>query len=306
MPAREFTGRACAALSVVAVLVAIVVTAAVTRAVIADDVPVPTESEPGAYTKRYVGQVLDRYERDGRQATLDYINGGGGVDGDWYMFVIDAETDRMLAHATIPSRVGGDMNTRVDVNGYAYGPALLAATPDGTWVDYVFLNPASGEGGRKHVWAVERDGLIFASGWYEPSYEKPPATKAEPGAYTKEYVARAVFRYQGEGRDPTIDYFNSPESVDGEWYLFIVDETGEVIAHPTVPENVGRSLYGPLGTDVTGRDFGSEIMAATEVGKWVDYVYLNPATGREGVKHSWVVRHDGLVFGSGWYEDPSG
>ena len=31
-------------------------------------------------------------------------------------------------------------------------------------------------------------------------------------------------------------------------------------------------------------------------------VYRNPETGEEGRKHSWVVLHDGLIFGSGWYE----
>ena len=34
----------------------------------------------------------------------------------------------------------------------------------------------------------------------------------------------------------------------------------------------------------------------------MDYVFLNPATGGEGIKHSWVERHGGLVIGSGWYE----
>ena len=43
-------------------------------------------------------------------------------------------------------------------------------------------------------------------------------------------------------------------------------------------------------------------LEVTEAGRWVDYLFVNPATGEEGIKHSWVVRHDGLVIGSGWYE----
>ena len=43
--------------------------------------------------------------------------------------------------------------------------------------------------------------------------------------------------------------------------------------------------------------------------KWVTYVYKNPAggdlsadpTGEFQLKNAWVVRHDGLLFGSGWY-----
>ncbi len=265
--------------------------------------PAPGRDEPGAYTKWYVRQALDRYEREGRLAALDYYNGGGGVDGEWYIFITDATTDRLVAHATIPSRVGGDIDSRVDVTGYPYGKALLAAPEDGAWVDYVFLNPAAGEGKRKHVWAVRRDDLIFASGWYESSYQAEPPTKAEPGAYTKAFVADAIWRYQGEGRQAVIDYYNSPRSIDGEWYVFISDDQGVLLSHAAIPENVGESLYGPLGTDSTGYDFGSEMAAAPESGKWVDYVYLNPATGEEGTKHSWVVRHDDLIFGAGWYEE---
>ena len=40
----------------------------------------------------------------------------------------------------------------------------------------------------------------------------------------------------------------------------------------------------------------------TSSGRWVDYAFFNPATDSEGIKRSWVVRHDGLLIGSGWYE----
>ena len=41
---------------------------------------------------------------------------------------------------------------------------------------------------------------------------------------------------------------------------------------------------------------------ADEDGEWFSYTFTNPSTGAVESKHSWVVRHDGLVFGSGWYE----
>ena len=41
---------------------------------------------------------------------------------------------------------------------------------------------------------------------------------------------------------------------------------------------------------------------ADEDGEWFSYPFPNPAAGTTQIKHSWVVRHDGLVFGSGWYE----
>ena len=33
---------------------------------------------------------------------------------------------------------------------------------------------------------------------------------------------------------------------------------------------------------------------------------VNPVTGEIEDKHFWLVKHDGLVFGSGWHHDESG
>ena len=127
-------------------------------------------------------------------------------------------------------------------------------------------------------------------------------SKSDPPAFTKAFVQQAIDRYDEEGRDATIAYYNTKESVDGEWYIFITDESDVTIARATVPDNIGQSIRGPLGVDSTGYAFGAVMAGATEEGMWVSYVYLNPVTGEEGTKHSWVVERDGLVFGSGWYE----
>ena len=44
------------------------------------------------------------------------------------------------------------------------------------------------------------------------------------------------------------------------------------------------------------------MLSAPEEGKWISYVATNPDTGNEALKHTWMVRYDGLIFGSGWYE----
>lgn len=36
-------------------------------------------------------------------------------------------------------------------------------------------------------------------------------------------------------------------------------------------------------------------------GVWVDYVFLDPVTNEESLKRSWIVQHDGYIFGSGYY-----
>ncbi len=81
----------------------------------------------------------------------------------------------------------------------------------------------------------------------------------------------------------------------------MIAEDGELIGHYD-PEVLGQNLNGPLGTDVNGYNYGPDMPAADEDGKWVSYVFNNPATGDPNSKHSWVVRRDELIFGSGWYE----
>ena len=126
---------------------------------------------------------------------------------------------------------------------------------------------------------------------------------AEPGLYTKAFVAEAIRRYDAEGRDAALAYYNTTESVDGEWYLFVIGEDAQVLAHSAIPENVGLFVKEPLGIDAAGFNFGAAMLAATEQGSWVSYVYENPARGGFlETKHAWVVKHDGLIFGSGWYQ----
>ena len=123
--------------------------------------------------------------------------------------------------------------------------------------------------------------------------------KDDPVAYTKAFVQRAIQRYERDGRQATIDYYNSTESVDGEWYVFIIDQDGFTISHHN-PQFRGRDPS--LRVDATGYFYGDELLGATEEGRWVDYVILNPETGENEQKHTWAVRHEGLLFGSGWYE----
>ena len=125
----------------------------------------PTKEDPAAYTRQVVQQVIDRYERDGMEATLSFVNSTASVDGPWYPFIIN-EDGYTIGHHN-PRFRNREPSERVDPTGYFYGDDLLAATEDGIWVSYVILNPDTGEEQRKHTWAVLHDGWIFGSGWYE-------------------------------------------------------------------------------------------------------------------------------------------
>ena len=133
-------------------------------------------------------------------------------------------------------------------------------------------------------------------------------SRSSPIEYTKFFVEKAISRYDTQGLDATLAYYNRPESIDGQWYVFIIDENDLVIGHPDA-HRLGLDLKGWVGTDANGYNFGPDMLSATGEGKWVSYVFRNPESGSLGSDHSgtlqlknaWVVRHDGLLFASGWY-----
>ena len=131
--------------------------------------------------------------------------------------------------------------------------------------------------------------------------------RSAPAEYTRWVVDSAIASYETRGLDATLAHYNRAESVDGQWYVFIIDQNDLVIAHPD-PERLGLDVKGWVGTDINGYEFGPEMLSADEDGKWVSYVYRNPESGGIGegdfeLKNVWVEKHDGLLFASGWYID---
>ena len=123
----------------------------------------------------------------------------------------------------------------------------------------------------------------------------------DPTSYTVEFVDTAVRFYIDNGLEETVEHFSSEESRLAQYYIFIVDgESGKTIAHPD-PVFIGYDTAGSV--DATGYAHGIEIMSADEEGKWVSYVWTHPDTNELHQKHAWVIRHDGLIFASGWYEE---
>ena len=256
--------------------------------------PIPPKWEPDEYTQYFVKEAIRRYDSEGLDATVDYYNSEESVDGQWYVFILDQD-DIMLAHAVIPALVGRPASEAVAQNNYPAGEAIVSiADENGAWFSFEFPNPVSGIVEAKHSWSVKYDGLTFGSGWYERGIQKSDA----PG-YTRNFVARAIDLYDAIGREDTLAYYNSKESADGQWYIFIGGDDGRMAAHYD-PQRVGLDVS--TLTDPEGRLYGPDLMAATDSGNWVNYLRINPETGEFEQKHTWVVLHDGLIFGSGWYE----
>ena len=254
-----------------------------------------------AYTKTYVEQAINRYDANGRAATLDYYSTMGSVNGDLYLFVLDKNYE-VIVNPTLPNNIGMDIRGSLgtDITGKNFGAEFVTVDETGKWIDYVYLNPADDFNyERKHVWIVRHENLIFGSGWYE----REVSLESTPSAYARALVEQAVARYDAEGRDATLVRYNDPASVDGQYYVLIIDSSDlRAVANGARPDLVGTI---PDRIDPTGYYYGSDIASATEEGNWIPYVILNPETGEEQRKHTWITLHDGLVFGSGYYESTS-
>ena len=249
---------------------------------------VPPKWMPEAYTNYFVREAIRRYESDGLDSTVAYYNTKESVDGQWYVFMID-EDGTVIAHAN-PALVGQLASDITGPNNYP------TADESGAWFDYTFTNLATGSVETKHSWMVIHDGITFGCGWYE---EGP--RKTDGPAYTQAVVQQAINLYEALGLEETVAYYNTRESVDGQWYVFMIDEDETVIAH------ANPALVGQRASDITGPNnypTGAAVAAtADESGAWFDYTFTNPATASVETKHSWIVIHDGITFGSGWYEE---
>ena len=122
------------------------------------------------------------------------------------------------------------------------------------------------------------------------------------------YVEQAIARYERDGLQSMLNYYNSVASFEGEWYLFATDENDIYHVHPLIPELIGTDIKDVAGSD--GYELGEELAKAEDGGEgvWVEYLWPHPVTLKEVPKVGYAVRHDGLLFASGYYvrvDDPA-
>lgn len=138
--------------------------------------------------------------------------------------------------------------------------------------------------------------LVFAA---------PVAASGERGTAeeAQDMAARAIAYYDEVGAEAAIARFNAspePEFLDRDLYVFVGGPDGSVVAHGVDPSLLGVALENFVDTD--GKAFGAEMAAAASMeGAWVDYKWRNPVNGEIEQKSSWVVAHDGHIFGVGIY-----
>ena len=263
----------------------------------------PTMDDPETFTVALVQASIDLYKAEGREASIAYHNDPASIDGQWYVFILD-ENDLFVAQPAALHFIGKGIKEAPGLDGSLIGLDIAGATEEGRWTEYLWPNPENDKLEMKRTWSIRYDGYLFGSGYYE-SWGPDPATltlasKNDPEAFTHDFVLAAVARYEFAGLDATAAYYNDPMNIDGQWYVLIADENDIYVAHPLRPDFIGMDIKDILGLD--GAPVGAEIAKATGTGLWIEYLWPNPESGEVALKRTWAIRHDGYLFGAGYYE----
>ena len=109
---------------------------------------------------------------------------------------------------------------------------------------------------------------------------------------------QAIERYESEGLESMLNYYNSVASFEGQWYLFATDDADIYHVHPLLPQLIGTDIKNVVGSD--GYKLGEELAKAVDGGEGVWVEYLWPASGdAQGSSQGGVrcaTRRDALRF----------
>ena len=120
----------------------------------------------------------------------------------------------------------------------------------------------------------------------------------------KALVDKAAAFLKSSGPEKGLEEFNQPKSpfVKGEYYVFVYDLTGTMVAHPVNAKLVGKNLMDV--PDVEGKLFRKDIveMAKAKGTGWVDYRYKNPQTGKIESKTTYLQKVGDMILCCGAYK----
>lgn len=117
-----------------------------------------------------VAKATAYFDTAGQQAAFAAIEAtdGGFRDRDLYVFVYSIAERAIAAHGADTGLVGVAAETLIDVDGVPFGNNFLDdSTEEGSWMDYKWQDPISGEVLAKTSWIVRHRGYVFGVGIYK-------------------------------------------------------------------------------------------------------------------------------------------
>ena len=274
-----------------------------------------TEVDPLDATKAYVNDAIAAYREDPEKALAYYRSEKSVVNDPPGLYLTLLDGDTIKVNPIFRGAEGLSISWREDPLGNRYGAKLASADEDGVVVEY--LIPISSQDytfRKKTAWAIranvpdidnpgEMEDLVFSAGWLDLEGEVETTFTEAQKAVGAVIEARA--RMQVEVTVPTVgtavpthNYYKSPDSIDGEIYVWLAFPTGLILADATMPELVGRNI-----ADVYP-DVGENMLAVQpQQARWITHTWRNPQTNQVELKHSYVTNFIGFYVVSGYYDE---
>ena len=251
--------------------------------------PEPAAEQPDASTEviGLLEEFIGMYRSDGTEA-FAAINGlAQNPDQDVFGVVISPDFI-IVAHSTNPIYVGFPVTPLLAKASIPIDELAQAITDAGMPIpiSYPLPDPQGNILLYERAWITAHDGYYFMA-----DIVSTPESRVQD-------IVEEMIRLYSNDPEGTFDTINSFESQDPR-YPFVVDpETIKVVAHGSNPARVGVTSVILTNSTVSLEEFRS---LGEDEGVWTEYTFLNPETGSESSKRSWVVMHDGYLFGSGYY-----
>ncbi len=119
-----------------------------------------------------------------------------------------------------------------------------------------------------------------------------------PESIVQETVRQTISMYDADNHG-TLERISAMALTDPHYPFVLNPDSLAVVAHGANPHLVGTPSVllanADRPTEVIIADL--ELYGYT----WAEYVFKNPQSGAEESKHSYLVLHDGYIFGSGYY-----
>jgi len=267
---------------------------------LAADVPGTNAAVPAAEDATRAQALLDRavehYRRSSEKSLAAFCRAGEFIDGDLYVYVVDANGVMQASGGPSLALVGRDVRNLKDANGKLFIKEMLddAKIHGAGSIEYRWLNREHGKVERKIAYYRKEADAIVAVGYYIP--------RAAPEE-AKALMARAVEAMTKDPREAIVRFSDMNGGfVEDDLYVFVVGLDDNIMhAHGAIPRLIGRNvadLHDADGKPIIRRML--DIVRAKGSGK-LQYTWPNPVTHKKERKTTYLRRVDGYLVAVGHY-----
>ena len=233
-------------------------------------------------------------------------------DKDFFRSYLAPECKWFLADGSVVGRDQVLVNLdEFHLQSYSMGKvSMLKVTEDSVMIMYTIKYEGLHHGKKESFAELESSSLYVRRGgkWLEIFYQETVKAVTDQGGAeeAKALVAKAIALFKKEGKAAFPKITSGENGLrDRDLYVWAhsTGEKPEVVAYggPALKANpIGRPATEIVG--FAGKPIGKIVQEqANENGSWIDYQWLNPATGKVEQKFGWIVRSGDHIFGCGIY-----